>query len=362
MKTPYSKVVKNYIEYSRKPFTSRNVVEETSIDSIKVKRVLAILLKKGTIKVISRQGKYKIYIKNSEYKEEAITNEFGYNFRMMQKMFNIIRNKKISSSRKLAQDTEYHRRAVDRYLLAFASARIITIKHGHYKILVEDPDFSKIGKKIDASILKKLREKSSNSIKPSPSKLLSDQLEVKDNTEVTSNIIFKRDITVSRVMKRAFRLQARIAEDKQKMRAEIEKYLLQAPPHAKNQENIIELVSTDRKSKIKISYQENVKFCHNLQIAQQKIEDCLQRWDDDSITNIKSVVAGAFKLDQKDRISKNALLDLVKYNIKDEQWMQAVDLIEAVIEDSSSNQNLSFYERTSTDKEFQLISLDLSTI
>jgi hypothetical protein len=363
MNDSYTKPVKNYIQYNNKPFTTKQIADETGFDLLQVKRVIAALLKKEAIKAISKDGKYKIYIKNPDFKEEPVTNDYGYNYRMMKKMYNLIKNKKVSSSRKLEEMTGFHRRAILRYLKAFASMKMITLELGYYKVINFKPDFALVGKKVEDDILIVLRENDSGGKMAKREKVLKDADGREYHAKIIDPQLVKRDTVVNRVMKRAFRLHTKIMDEKDRITSDIDRYLSQtAEQYGENWKGNAELISFDGKYKIEVRHRERIEFSEKLQIAKQKIDECLKRWTEDSNINLQAVVLEAFQVDKKGEIAKSRILGLRRYNIKDEQWKQAMDLIDEAIQITSTKQYIAFYERPANDKPFRLISLNFSAI
>ncbi|KQC06167.1 MAG: sulfate transporter [Candidatus Cloacimonas sp. SDB] len=175
--------------------------------------------------------------------------------------------------------------------------------------------------------------------------------------------IVKRHNLVNRVIGRAARLHDKIAFEKQRMAEEIDKYLAQtAEQYGEQWKGNAELVSFDGKYKIEVRNRERIEFDEKLQIAKQKIDDCLKRWTQDSNVNLQAVINEAFQVDKKGEIAKHRILALRKYNIKDKNWKQAMQLIDEAIQVTSTKQYIAFYKRSGKNKPFQLISLNFSAI
>jgi hypothetical protein len=164
-------------------------------------------------------------------------------------------------------------------------------------------------------------------------------------------------------MGRATRLHDKIAYEKDKMTADIDKYLQKtAEQYGENWKGNAELVSFDGKFKVEIRNRERIDFDEKLQIAKMKIDECLKRWTEDSNVNLQAVINEAFQVDKKGEIAKHRILGLRKYNINDKEWKLAMELIDEAIQVTSTKQYIAFYERPSTNKPFQLISLNFSAI
>ncbi len=175
--------------------------------------------------------------------------------------------------------------------------------------------------------------------------------------------IISRDRIVSRAMGRALKLHDRIEKEKQKMVAEIEAYLTElAEQYGESWKGNTELLSFDGQYKIEIRYREHIQFGAELQIAKQKIDNCLTRWSKDTNINLQSIIKEAFQVDTKGLIAKSKILGLRKYKIKDEEWEKAMNLIDEAIQVTSTKQYIAFYQRPAPNKQFKLVTLNFSAI
>ncbi|MBI9030762.1 DUF3164 family protein [bacterium] len=182
-------------------------------------------------------------------------------------------------------------------------------------------------------------------------------------TKILDKQIVKRDKMVTKLLKKAKDLNERIAKEKAKMVAEIEDYLADtAEQYGENWKGNAELLSFNGSAKIEVKYKERIQFTEKLQIAKQKIDDCLIRWSEDSNINLQAVIREAFQVDKKGEVAKGRILSLRKYNIKDKEWKLAMDLINEAIEVTSTKQYIAFYEREDQNKSFNLITLNFSSI
>ncbi|MCD4828203.1 MAG: hypothetical protein K8R90_02070 [Candidatus Cloacimonetes bacterium] len=60
---PAKRVIRNFIEYNRRPFNARDIVRDTGIKHKTVRNILPQLVQEGHIKVILREKRGNIYIK-----------------------------------------------------------------------------------------------------------------------------------------------------------------------------------------------------------------------------------------------------------------------------------------------------------
>ncbi len=194
-------------------------------------------------------------------------------------------------------------------------------------------------------------------------KMLTDEHGNEYPAKIIDPAIVRRDAVVNRVMKRAISLHDKLTRDKERMAADIEKYLDQtAERYGESWKGNAELVSFDGRFKVEVRYRERIEFSEKLQIAKQKIDDCLKRWSQDSDINLQAVIKEAFQVDKKGQIAKHRILGLRRYNIKDEQWKQAMELIDEAIKVTSTRQYIAFYQRENASDSFKLVTLNFSAI
>ena len=168
--------------------------------------------------------------------------------------------------------------------------------------------------------------------------------------------IVEKDAAVKKAMDCAIKLQERILSDKQKMIQIIENYLNDAA-----RRNGLEwkgnalLISFDEKYRIEMRFREKIQFGIELQLAKQKIDECLKAWSADSNVNLRAIISEAFLVDKKGEIAKYRILRLRRYNIKDQTWKEAMELIDQAIQVVATKQYINFYERDESGQFRQII-------
>jgi len=174
--------------------------------------------------------------------------------------------------------------------------------------------------------------------------------------------MLKQDSVVNRTLDRVIRLHNRIKADKLKLYDEIQDYL----EYIAKQSDLTwkgnaGFTSFDGKYKIEIRFKERIEFGLELQLAKQKIDECLKDWSADSNANLQAIINEAFQVDKKGEIAKHRILALRKYNIKDIKWKEAMELIDKAIRVVSTKQYVSFYERDEQG-EYKMIVLNFTAL
>ncbi|MCD4828205.1 MAG: DUF3164 family protein [Candidatus Cloacimonetes bacterium] len=161
----------------------------------------------------------------------------------------------------------------------------------------------------------------------------------------------------------ATRLNERISTEKGRMESDIDCYLSAlAAQYDESWKGNAELISFDGRFKIDVRKRERITFGVELQIAKQKIDECLKAWSKDSNINLRAIILEAFQVDKKGELAKHRILSLRKYNIKDDNWSAAMELIDKAIQVTSTKQYIACYQRDSVDQPFKLVPLNFSSI
>ncbi|MDR2452881.1 MAG: DUF3164 family protein, partial [Candidatus Accumulibacter sp.] len=96
----------------------------------------------------------------------------------------------------------------------------------------------------------------------------------------------------------------------------------------------VSLMSFDGRYKITRTVAERIVFTEELEAAKSLIDGCITRWSSGANPNIRALVDRAFRTDSKGQIKTAAVLELLRLEIDDSEWrnaMQAIrDSIQAV--------------------------------
>ena len=186
----------------------------------------------------------------------------------------------------------------------------------------------------------------SKASKPVKERTLTDAQGREIPVKVLHTEILEKDAAVKKAMDCAVKLQERIISDKQKMIQIIESYLNDAA-----RRNGLEwkgnalLISFDEKYRIEMRFREKIQFGIELQLAKQKIDECIKAWSADSSDNLKAIVNDAFQLDKHGQLARYRIFALRRFKIKDPDWKEAMELIDKAILVTSTKQYISFAVR-----------------
>ena len=186
----------------------------------------------------------------------------------------------------------------------------------------------------------------SKASKPVKERTLTDAQGREIPVKVLHTEIVEKDAAVKKAMDCAIKLQERIISDKQKLIQTIEKYLNDAA-----RRNNLEwkgnalLISFDEKYRVEMRFREKIQFGIELQLAKQKIDECIKAWSADSNDNLKAIINDAFQLDKHGQLARYRIFALRRFKIKDPVWKEAMELIDKAILVTSTKQYISFAVR-----------------
>lgn len=119
--------------------------------------------------------------------------------------------------------------------------------------------------------------------------------------------------------------------------------------------------SFDGCMKLQVAVADNIIFGAELQIAKSLIDECLKEWGADSRPELRAIITRAFQVDKEGRVNRAELFMLMRVEIEDPRWKQAMEAIRDSMRVIGSKTYYRFYERSSPTAEWLLIPLDIAT-
>lgn len=124
----------------------------------------------------------------------------------------------------------------------------------------------------------------------------------------------------------------------------------------------ISLLSFDGKLRIDRKIGETIAFDESLQAARKLIDECKHEWMDGARDELAAMLNDAFQVDQLGRIRSARILGLRRYDIEDERWQRAMNIISNAVFVSGSKAYVRFYERVGDSNEWKSLSLDMASV
>lgn len=120
------------------------------------------------------------------------------------------------------------------------------------------------------------------------------------------------------------------------------------------------LMTYDGLFKVTVQVADNVVFGPELQIAKSLVDECLTDWSAGSGDELKAVIQRAFNTDKEGQINRNALYSLLRLEIADPRWQNAMQAIRDAMRVVGSKSYVRFYHRPKSDAAWQAITIDLA--
>lgn len=122
----------------------------------------------------------------------------------------------------------------------------------------------------------------------------------------------------------------------------------------------ITLYTVDSLFKVEVRVQERVDFGPELQIAKALVDECLIEWSSDARAELRAIVTRAFNTDQAGKINRGEIFTLLRLEIDDPRWQQAMRAIRDAMIIIGSKTYVRMWMRARHDAAWQSITIDLA--
>lgn len=124
----------------------------------------------------------------------------------------------------------------------------------------------------------------------------------------------------------------------------------------------VSITTYDGRYKVQRSVAERITFTEELEAAKALINACIERWSQGANPHIRALVDRAFRTDSKGQIKTAAVLELLRLEIDDEEWLRAMDAIKDSIQSTGTAIYVRVYERIGNSDQYRAIPLDLAAV
>lgn len=185
-------------------------------------------------------------------------------------------------------------------------------------------------------------------------------------TDLVSDIDKQRDELVQEIVSHAQETNRILGLFKNQTMGDIEAFIdLSAEKYGitmGGQKGNVTLMSFDGRLKIQRAISENLTFDERLQVAKKLVDKCIHKWTETAGSEVKALVEHAFQTDKQGNISTGRIFGLMKLDIKDEDWVNAMSAIKDSIQVAGSKSYIRIYEREGNSDNYKPISLDIAAI
>jgi len=174
-----------------------------------------------------------------------------------------------------------------------------------------------------------------------------------------------RDKLVTKLLKKAIKLNKDLSEFKEQCFTEFEKF--KDKTHEKyginveTQEGNKWLYDFSMDYRVSIKNAKRLDFNELLLDAKALIDECIDEWSKSSDDKIILLVKQAFNVDRKGKLDRERILSLRKLKINDKKWKKAMTLINDSLSVTGTKMYLQFFQKDDK-KNFKNIPLDISVV
>jgi hypothetical protein len=118
----------------------------------------------------------------------------------------------------------------------------------------------------------------------------------------------------------------------------------------------------DGLQKVQVSVSEFVAFGPQLQIAKAKLDEVLNEWSADSRPEIRAIITRAFNTDKEGQVSRSEIFTLLRLDIDDERWQDAMKAIRDAMRVTGSKEYVRFYKREKVTDAWRPVTIDLAKV
>jgi Protein of unknown function (DUF3164). len=122
----------------------------------------------------------------------------------------------------------------------------------------------------------------------------------------------------------------------------------------------ITMQTLDGLMKVQVKVAEVKQFGPQLGAAKQLIDDCIAGWVEGSRDEIQMLVNRAFDIQKEGKINHSALFQLLRYEISDPRWQEAMKALADAIRVTGNRTYIQFYRRTTINDEWRAITVNLA--
>ena len=95
-------------------------------------------------------------------------------------------------------------------------------------------------------------------------------------------------------------------------------------------------------------------------MAKTLVDECLREWSAGSRTEIQAIINRAFDVDNQGRINRNDLLGLLRLEITDERWLDAMRAIRDSMRVVGSKRYVRMYRRSNAKAQWTAVTIDVA--
>ena len=124
----------------------------------------------------------------------------------------------------------------------------------------------------------------------------------------------------------------------------------------------VTITTYDGEYKVIRAVAERIAFTEEIEAAKALINSCVARWIEGANANIRALVDRAFRTDSKGQLKTSAVLELMRLEIKDDEWERAMLAIRDAIQSTGTATYVRVYRRVGESDQYEAVPLDLAAV
>jgi hypothetical protein len=105
-----------------------------------------------------------------------------------------------------------------------------------------------------------------------------------------------------------------------------------------------------------------ITFSEEIHVVKALVDSCIARFSAGADPNLQIIVSNAFRTNDKGEMRTSSILELLRYEIDDEDWKKAMAALKDAILCNGTATYFRFYERIGETDKYRAIALDLAAV
>lgn len=116
----------------------------------------------------------------------------------------------------------------------------------------------------------------------------------------------------------------------------------------------------DGLQKVVVQIQDTIDFGPQLQQAKTLLDECMNEWAANARPEIKAIITRAFNTDKEGKVNRSEIFMLLRLDISDERWLEAMRAIREAMRVTSSKEYVRFYTRDAIQDPWKPVTINLA--
>lgn len=116
----------------------------------------------------------------------------------------------------------------------------------------------------------------------------------------------------------------------------------------------------DGLQKVVVQIQDTIDFGPQLQQAKTLLDECMNEWAANARPEIQAIITRAFNTDKEGKVNRSEIFMLLRLDISDERWLEAMRAIREAMRVTSSKEYVRFYTRDAMQDPWKPVTINLA--